>query len=474
MIMHGVTPARVAAFLAAAILGLLVATIVFPAPAVATLAPPTLIFDAGGTPQARWVNKTVSIPIWVQCFGNPGGLSSLTLSCTYSIDGEPFASLSMGTMTTASIGNGNYEYLRGGELRVGPGPNEDVPLSDGKHTIVFQPTLVEWTGGDIVMPIVVQGTPQSFAAWIDTTPPVCSSFTINDPTDSQSQAVSTAVKLYSTASDANSGVLVMQVADTLGISDTPKWYGRPYLPVVDYLITSTSTDPHNYDHFVWVRFTDNAYNISEPFVRHITNDVDPPQTPIEGSDNGWHSVPVTLTLAPRDNVPFPVTTYSQIDGGAIQSVVLNPQETTTVVVRAPSDGSGDGVHTVTAWSVDTVGNVEDKTNPNNTVAVMIDTKAPATLATKAASVIRGRVASLRYKVTDTRPGSPTATVTIKIKNSHGRVVKNLKLGTQIENIALVAHFKCRLAAGKYRYCVHATDQAGNKQANVASNKLIVK
>jgi hypothetical protein len=39
---------------------------------------------------------------------------------------------------------------------------------------------------------------------------------------------------------------------------------------------------------------------------------------------------------------------------------------------------------------------------------------------------------------------------------------------------LEAHFRCRLAAGAYRFFVYATDEAGNRQIVVGANALVVK
>ncbi len=87
---------------------------------------------------------------------------------------------------------------------------------------------------------------------------------------------------------------------------------------------------------------------------------------------------------------------------------------------------------------------------------------------------RYATAALKYRVDDPRPGSPTATVTIKIKNSKGVVVKTLKPGVKKVNTTYYAKFVCKLAVGTYRYYVYATDQASNAQVTIGSNKLIVK
>ncbi len=106
--------------------------------------------------------------------------------------------------------------------------------------------------------------------------------------------------------------------------------------------------------------------------------------------------------------------------------------------------------------------------------VNIETTRPATKAPSAASVRRYATATLKYRVDDARPGSPTAAVTIKIKNSRGSVVKTLSLGTKSVNTSLSAKFVCTLPKGTYRFYVYATDQASNTQSSTGNNKLVVR
>ena len=68
----------------------------------------------------------------------------------------------------------------------------------------------------------------------------------------------------------------------------------------------------------------------------------------------------------------------------------------------------------------------------------------------------------------------TAEVTIKVKTPAGRLVATLKRHAAALNTPLVARFACRLAAGRYRFSVYATDAAGNVQSSVASNRLTVR
>jgi hypothetical protein len=103
-----------------------------------------------------------------------------------------------------------------------------------------------------------------------------------------------------------------------------------------------------------------------------------------------------------------------------------------------------------------------------------DTVRPTAVAPSAARVVRGKVATLRYRVNDAAPNLGTATATIKIKNRKGKLVKTLKLAAKPVNTLQKAKFKCRLAKGKYRFYVSAVDAAGNRCTRAARNVLTVK
>ena len=101
------------------------------------------------------------------------------------------------------------------------------------------------------------------------------------------------------------------------------------------------------------------------------------------------------------------------------------------------------------------------------VAGAITTKAPSS-----ATVKRGHVASLKYRVNEAVLGG-TANVTIKIKKG-GVVVKTLKARNVTMNATHTAQFTCKLAKGKYTFYVSATTAAGARSINTASNTLRVK
>ena len=148
------------------------------------------------------------------------------------------------------------------------------------------------------------------------------------------------------------------------------------------------------------------------------------------------------------------------------SVLLN----TTPDAAAGFNARADGTWYFHICTVDGMGGQ----GPVATLAVNIDTRGPTTRAPSSATVKRYATAALKYRVDDPRPGSPTATVTIKIKNSKGVVVKTLKPGVKNVNTTYYAKFTCSLAVGTYRFYVYATDQARNVQVKIGSNKLVVK
>ena len=103
--------------------------------------------------------------------------------------------------------------------------------------------------------------------------------------------------------------------------------------------------------------------------------------------------------------------------------------------------------------------------------VYVDSLRPVPLAPSAASCRHGGKATLRYKVKDI---CVTVNVGIVIRNSHKKAVKTLTLKGKPVNKLLRARFTCRLAKGRYRFYVYATDQAGNRQVKAASNRLTVR
>ncbi len=193
-------------------------------------------------------------------------------------------------------------------------------------------------------------------------------------------------------------------------------------------------------------------------------DILPPVTTVSGVPAGWRNTAVTLTFAATDpGGSGVVTTRYRVDG--------RPWEVgSTCTVAAPADHSNDGTHTVAFYSVDAFDNQEGE----QTCAVSIDTRKPRPRAPYPVSVVRGRTATLRYRVDDAAPCAGTARPVIKLRNASGRVVKVFRPAAKPVGTWLKLRFTCRLARGKYRVLVYATDAAGNRQAKVATTTLTVR
>ena len=189
----------------------------------------------------------------------------------------------------------------------------------------------------------------------------------------------------------------------------------------------------------------------------------PPLTSVQGADGRWHNKAVTLAFTAVDpGGPGVLSTEYSLDGGPWTVG-------TSLTIAAPADHTNDGIHTVRYRSSDEDGNVE----PSQSCKVRIATRKPQVVAAWAASVARGHLATLRYRVDDHRPGPATASVSIVVKSASGRPVKSVRLAARAVDRNLAWRFVCNLAAGRYRFYVSATDAAGNRQVKEAENSLTV-
>ena len=195
----------------------------------------------------------------------------------------------------------------------------------------------------------------------------------------------------------------------------------------------------------------------------VTTDVTAPRTIVQGADTRWHRAPVTLHFHATDDGGSGVAynEYSLDDG-------TTWDQGSSATVPAPADHSGDGAHTVAYRSVDSVGNVESRKH----CSVRIDTSPPTPTVAATVAVRRGALATLRFRVDDPRPGSPTATATITIVNSHGRLVKKALVRVAPDHAHRYA-FRCSLPKGRYRIGVAAVDAAGNRGTSTAHGVLVV-
>jgi hypothetical protein len=198
----------------------------------------------------------------------------------------------------------------------------------------------------------------------------------------------------------------------------------------------------------------------------VTTDVTAPITTVSGAGSGWHDKAVKLRFRATDNPGGQGVDYTEysLDGGATWT------HGTAVTISAPSDHSKDGANKVLYRSADKVGNLERK----HTCSVLIDTRRPTPVAKWAAAAVHGARTAVRFYVSDPRPGSPTASVTIRIHNARGALVKKVVLADARVDRTLNYRFTCWLPKGSYRFSVAATDAAGNPAKAVAANTLVVR
>ena len=133
--------------------------------------------------------------------------------------------------------------------------------------------------------------------------------------------------------------------------------------------------------------------------------------------------------------------------------------------------AGAGAHAVSYRVTDAAGNVADGQS-----VVGIDTKRPAKVKALASKGKKGKL-TLKFKITDARPGCGAATVTkIVVTTAKGKKVKTIKgiKGTVKTNAKVKLVVKKRLKKGSYRFKVYVTDLAGNKSKKAMPGKLTVK
>jgi hypothetical protein len=113
---------------------------------------------------------------------------------------------------------------------------------------------------------------------------------------------------------------------------------------------------------------DRAGNTAGASVAEIHIDRTAPSTtatlPDLDSTNGWYAHSPTVSLTATDGLSGVATTYYKIDGGSPQAYA------------SPFTEELEGAHTVTFWTADQAGNVEDAAGANNTVTIRLDTTKP--------------------------------------------------------------------------------------------------
>lgn len=149
-----------------------------------------------------------------------------------------------------------------------------------------------------------------------------------------------------------------------------------------------------------------------------------------------------------------------------------PLTGTTAVQLPPHDGA-HVIHIQLADSSLPAGTPGSEDDPFTVdVTTTLDTRGPVTLAPWQVVVKKGAVATFRVKARDAL--SPSAVVTVQVKNRAGKVVKVVTLGKRTTGKLVGKRFTADLRRGRYTYRVLATDLAGNRQSRAGWNRLIVR
>ena len=204
--------------------------------------------------------------------------------------------------------------------------------------------------------------------------------------------------------------------------------------------------------------TSNAVNLT------VASDTTAPVTTIAGADSAWHNTDVVLTVTATDDQSGVQNTQYAFDTTSPAILVGN-------TITVPADGSFEGANTVTAWSTDWCGNIED---PGAEVTVKIDTVGPKTYSYPPATVKAGKKATAKfgYRADDVTPKCDI-TLKIKVKKS-GKVVRTYKFNNKATGKKWTYKVKPNLSKGTYVLYVYAVDQAGNSQSKLGYKSFKVK
>lgn len=203
----------------------------------------------------------------------------------------------------------------------------------------------------------------------------------------------------------------------------------------------------------------------------LSDDNTPPVTTSDAVAAYWGDATITLTAT--DNANGVAYIYYHVDGDhQYTHMFRTATDAAPYTVTIPAPASGTATHTLKFWSQDGAGNVEAAHTVD--LSISVDTSKPVVKAF-AASVARGKTATLKYSVADAAPTQGKAVVTIAVKNAAGKTVKSIPavtvtLGAHSAKLAVPKSWK----AGTYHFFVSAKDMAGNAQVKVASAKLVVK
>jgi hypothetical protein len=269
------------------------------------------------------------------------------------------------------------------------------------------------------------------------------------------------------------GVRPKLFADSNTWSDHHAFWKAGY-PAVMVVQDFEQFDPRNHSvqdtvsHFVWPYYVGAAKMLLGTVASEAGLPDTPPATTASGvRDGAWHHEPteVTLTAVSSAGGATVASISYAIDGG---NTIIAPGS--VVKLTVPTGDAADGPHVLVFHATDTAGNTE----LDHTLTVNLDTVGPVTRALASATAQRHGTARLRYRVNDAAPNGGTAEVVIKVKNAGGKVVQTANVGVQKVDMKQTAVLRVAVPRGAYRFCVYATDTAGNRQSSVGSANLLVK
>jgi protocatechuate 3,4-dioxygenase beta subunit len=200
---------------------------------------------------------------------------------------------------------------------------------------------------------------------------------------------------------------------------------------------------------------DGAWTSLPATVTVTTRDPNAPTVTVEDLPSGWIDHPVTVVLAARDDTEVAAMDYRR------QSASQG-----WLAYARPITVSGQGSSTYSYRARDIFGNAR-----RGSFSVRLDTRRPVVRPLASCSVRRGGMLTVRYRVSDPRPGSPTARVAITALK-HGRAVLTLSARCRVGK-AIAFRTRCRLPRGKYVLSLTAQDAAGNTVRKPAKTTLRV-
>ncbi|WP_423799770.1 OmpL47-type beta-barrel domain-containing protein [Neobacillus sp. SAB-20_R2A] len=164
---------------------------------------------------------------------------------------------------------------------------------------------------------------------------------------------------------------------------------------------------------------DNAGNVEESQTVEVKTDKTAPTT-VSNVEDKWYTDVVNVGLTATDNLSGVKSTYYSIDGSEIA-------EGTSFTVAS------EGRHTVSFYSVDQAGNVEE----TKTASVKIDKTAPTITADFSKEYALGTVLDLSYQATDNLSGIKETSVEVNgVVNTTGKVTLD-KPGTYTLKITAI-------------------------------------